>query len=117
MFQHYRGERPPHFAHPSELELARLLDASGIPWLYEPHTFALAHDTEGRISEAFTPDFFLPDAGMYVECTTANRSLMTRKRRKVRRARELHDLVITLHERDDLEGLLHRYADWKEKRR
>jgi hypothetical protein len=54
---------------------------------------------------------------MYVECTTADRSLMGRKRRKVRRARELHDLVITLHERHDLEGLLHRYADWKQKRR
>ena len=116
-FKHYRGEAPPNFAHPSELELAKLLDASGIPWLYEPHTFALAHDERGNVIEAFTPDFFLPDAGMYVECTTADRSLMTRKRRKVRKAREVHDLVVTLHERDDLEGLLRRYADWKERRR
>ena len=47
---------------------------------------------------------------MYVECTTADPSLIARKRRKVRKARELHDLVITLHERSDLEGLLGRYA-------
>jgi hypothetical protein len=54
---------------------------------------------------------------MYVECTTAERSLMTRKRRKVRMAREVHDLVVTLHERDDLEDLLRRYAEWKDTRR
>jgi hypothetical protein len=98
------------------LELARLLDSSGIPWLYEPHTFPLEHDAAGKVVEAFTPDFYLPDAGIYVECTTADRSLMSRKRRKVRRARELHDLIITLHERHDVEGLLRRYGDWKEKR-
>lgn len=82
-----------------------MLDASGIPWAYEPHTFVLEHDDAGNVVEAFTPDFFLPDAGMYVECTTADRALMARKRRKVRRARELHGLLITLHERDDLERL------------
>ncbi len=54
---------------------------------------------------------------MYVECTTARRALMTRKRRKVRKARQLHDLVVTLHERDDFERLLRRYADWKQARR
>ena len=59
--------------------------------------------------EAFTPDFYLPDVGMYVECTTAQRSLMARKRSKVRRARELHDLIITLHERGDFERLVKLY--------
>ena len=63
------------------------------------------------MTEAFTPDFYLPDAGMYVECTTAERALMARKRRKVRKARHLHDLIVTLHERDDFERLRRRYAD------
>jgi hypothetical protein len=67
------------------------------------------------VVEAFTPDFYLPEAGVYVECTTAERSLMARKRRKVRKARELHDLIITLHEGDDFERLLRRYTNWKEK--
>jgi hypothetical protein len=116
-FKHFRGDEPPRFAHPSELELAKLLDESGIPWMYEPHTFTLERNEQGNVVEAFTPDFYLPDAGMYVECTTAARSLMTRKRRKVRKARELHDLVITLHERDDFERLLCRYKDWKERTR
>src|SRR5437867_1240723 len=86
-FNHFRGERSPRFAHPSELELAHLLDASGIPWLYEPHTFVLEHDDHGNVVEAFTPDFYLPEAGMYVECTTVQPWLMARKRRKVRKAR------------------------------
>jgi hypothetical protein len=50
---------------------------------------------------------------MYVECTTAERSQMARKRRKVRRARERHDLIVTLHERDDFERLRRRYPDWR----
>jgi len=47
---------------------------------------------------------------MYVECTTAERALTGRKRRKVRRARELHGLTITLHEGRDFEELLRRHA-------
>jgi hypothetical protein len=68
------------------------------------------------VTEAFTPDFYLPDVGIYVECTTTARSLMSRKRRKVRKARELYDLIITLHDRHDFERLLGRYAEWKELR-
>jgi hypothetical protein len=54
---------------------------------------------------------------MYVECTTAQPRLMARKRRKVRKARELHDLIITLHERHDFERLRRYYADVKKARR
>lgn len=57
------------FAHPVEPELARLYDQHGIAWEYEPHTFVLERDAEGRVREAFTPDFFLPALGVYVECT------------------------------------------------
>jgi hypothetical protein len=45
-----------------------------------------------------------------VECTTTKRKLMSRKRRKVRRARNLHGLTVTLHERHDFERLLRRYG-------
>lgn len=109
-FKHFRGDTPPRFAHPSERRLAQLFDASGIAWEYEPHTFPLLQDEQGKVLEAFTPDFFLPDAGMYVECTTANRALMSRKRRKIRLARELHGLTITLHEGQEFTDLLRRYA-------
>ena len=109
-YRYFRGETPPRFAHPAERELARLLDVSGIPWLYEPHTFVLEQGPDGRVVEAFTPDFFLPGANLYVELTTQRTGLGARKRRKVRKARELHGLDIFLHEREDCERLLRRWA-------
>jgi hypoxanthine phosphoribosyltransferase len=87
-----------------------VLDAFGIPWDYEPHTFTLDRDADGNVLEAFTPDFYLPEVGMYVECTTASSSQMARKRRKVRRARELHGLTVALHEGAAFQELLRRYG-------
>jgi hypoxanthine phosphoribosyltransferase len=94
------------FAHPSEEAFARLLDAHGIPWEYEPHTFPLEVGADGRVLQAVTPDFYLPTIGTYVECTTMKPALATRKRRKHRRLRELHGVIVTLFERADLERLL-----------
>lgn len=76
------------FAHPVERELARLYDGYGIAWQYEPHTIVLERDSAGQVREAFTPDFYLPDLDVYVECTVARQSLTHRKRRKARIARE-----------------------------
>jgi hypothetical protein len=73
------------FAHPVERELALLFDQHEIRWLYEPHTFVLEEDADGTIREAFTPDFFLPDLGLYVECTVMRQKLTSRKTRKVRK--------------------------------
>ena len=93
------------FAHPSEGELARLLDESGIPWLYEPHTFVLERDSDGVVLEAFTPDFFLPGANLYVELTTQRRCLGSKKRRKVRKVQERHGIMVVLHELRHFERL------------
>lgn len=76
------------FAHPVERELARLFDAHGIEWQYEPHTFVLEQDPDGTVREAFRPDFYLPGLDVYVECTVMRQALARRKRRKVERARE-----------------------------
>src|SRR4029077_10692439 len=48
------------FAHPSEQEFARFLDYSPIRWVYEPVSFPIAWDGT-RVSEMFTPDFYLPE--------------------------------------------------------
>src|SRR6266852_571522 len=61
VFQAYRGSSPPRFANPAELEYAKILDWYGVPWLYEPRTFVLERDDDGRVTEAFAPDFYLPD--------------------------------------------------------
>jgi hypothetical protein len=104
-FQYFRGSAPPRFAHESEREFARALDEYGIPWDYEPHTFPLEYGPDGTVVEAFTPDFFLPEAGIYIELTTQLPSLRWRKRQKIRKARQKWGITVTLHERADLERL------------
>ncbi len=85
-FQAYQGEGTPRFVNEAELEYAKILDYYGIPWLYEPHTFVLARAEDGRVIEAFTPDFYLPEQDLYLEVTVMKQSLVTRKNRKLRRA-------------------------------
>jgi hypothetical protein len=78
------------FVHNSEHQLARLLDFYGIRWAYEPHTFVLERDADGNVTEAFSPDFHLPEFDRYLEVTTSRQALVTRKNRKVRRVRECY---------------------------
>jgi hypothetical protein len=75
------------FAHPSEREYAALLDVHGIPWEYEPRTFVLEHAPDGRLLEAVTPDFYLPFADLYVECTEMKPSSTSAARSSPRCAR------------------------------
>lgn len=109
-FRHFRGKLPPRFVNAAERELAELLDEAGLPWEYEPHTFPLAHDEEGRLLEAVTPDFYLPDAGLYIECTEMRPQLAHRKRRKLRKLRALHGEVVTLVGRREFERLREKYG-------
>jgi hypoxanthine phosphoribosyltransferase len=94
------------FVHPSELEFARFLDHYRIRWAYEPVAFPIAW-ADGRVSEMFAPDFYLPEHRLYVEITTMKQSLVTPKNRKVRRLRELYpDVNVTLLYKRDHEQLL-----------
>ena len=106
----YRGTEPPRFVNQVELECARILDWYGIPWEYEPTSFVLERDAEGRVTSAFTPDFFLPDQNLYVEITVMRQSLVTRKNRKLRELRRLYpDVRVKLFYRRDIELLAQRY--------
>ena len=99
------------FAHNAERQFARLLDFYGVRWDYEPHTFVLERGADGAPTSAFAPDFFLPDHGRYIEVTTLNQKLVTRKHRKLRRLRELHPHVdVTLLYQRDYLALLVRYG-------
>jgi len=81
------------FAHPSEREFAKLLDFYQIAWEYEPQSFPLRWAEDGRIVEQFTPDFFLPAEGVFIELTAMRQRLVTRKNRKIRRMRQLYPNV------------------------
>lgn len=108
-FQAYRGEGEPRFANDVELECAKLLDYYGIPWAYEPRTFVLEEDADGRVVEAFTPDFYLPEQDLYLELTVMKQSLVTRKNRKLRKLRERYpDVNAKLFYRRDIERLAQR---------
>jgi hypoxanthine phosphoribosyltransferase len=109
-FQAYQGTGAPRFANDVELECAKLLDYYGIPWAYEPHTFVLERDADGRVVEAFTPDFYLPEQNLYLELTVMKQSLVTRKNRKLRKLRERYpDVNAKLFYRRDIERLAQRY--------
>ena len=81
------------FAHQSEQQFARLLDFYGIDWEYEPRSFPIEFDDAGNPTGYFTPDFYLPDEDLFIEITTMNQKLVTKKNRKVRQLRALHPEV------------------------
>ena len=78
------------FAHASERQFGRLLDFYQIEWEYEPRSFDLERDSDGNVTQRFTPDFYLPQYDLYIEITTLNQKLVTKKNRKIRKLRELH---------------------------
>lgn len=99
------------FAHNAERQLARLFDFYAVTWAYEPHTFVLERADDGRATSAFTPDFWLPDHDRYLEVTTLDQRLVTRKNRKLRRLRELHPgLDVALIYQRDYRHLLAKYG-------
>jgi hypothetical protein len=109
-FQASSGTDPPHFANQAEVECARILDFYGLDWKYEPHSFILESDENGRVLEAFTPDFYLPQQDLYLEVTVMKQSLVTRKNRKIRKLRERYpDVRIKLFTRRDFERLAQKY--------
>jgi hypoxanthine phosphoribosyltransferase len=107
------GKTPkrPSFVHPSEEQFAHILDFYQIAWEYEPRTFELRWDEDGNVLEAFTPDFYLPEQDLYIELTTMEQRLITKKHRKLRRLRALYpDINIKLLNRSDFKGLMLKYG-------
>lgn len=104
-------DSPHQFVHPIEGEFARVLDYYGIRWEYEPRTFPLAWDEEENVTQAFAPDFYLPDQDLYVELTTARPKLVTIKNRKIRLMGELYPQInVQLWKRADLRNLMIRFG-------
>ena len=104
-------KKSPVFAHQSEEEFAKILDYYRIRWLYEPRTFPLAWDQQGRVIESFTPDFFLPEFNLYLELTTLKQRLVTKKNHKLRRLKELYPKInIRLFYARDFRNLMIKYG-------
>ena len=105
VFQAYRGTEPPRSLVPQNSSARKFSTTTTSLGIRAP-TFVLEQDEEGRVTEAFTPDFFLPEQNLYVEITAMKQSLVTRKNRKLRKLRERYpDVRIKLFYRRDLERL------------
>jgi hypothetical protein len=99
------------FAHRSEQEFARILDFYQIAWLYEPRSFDIAWDKSGAPVQKFTPDFYLPDYQQYIEITTLNQKLVTKKNKKIRRLKELYpEVKCKIFYQKDYRNLLLKYG-------
>jgi hypothetical protein len=99
------------FSHPSEEMFANLLDFYRIQWEYEPRSFPLQWDKDGHVTEAFTPDFYLPELELYVELTTMKQSLVTRKNRKVKLLRAIYPHInIQVFYQKDFQDLVFKYG-------
>jgi hypoxanthine phosphoribosyltransferase len=107
-----RADRPaPSFAHASEAEMARILDFYRVRWEYEPHTFPILWNLDGAVVESFSPDFWLPDLGLYLEMTTLRQKLVRKKNRKLRRVLELYpDLRVKLFYARDFRALMLKFG-------
>jgi len=97
-----------NFAHNTERQFAKLLDFYEIAWEYEPTTFDIDWDVGGNCTQRFAPDFYLPEFDLYIEITTLNQKLVTKKNRKIRRLTALYPDVRCkiLYQRDYLNLLI-----------
>jgi hypothetical protein len=99
------------FGHPSEQLFANLLDFYRIQWDYEPRSFPLQWDKDGNVTEAFTPDFYLPEFDLYVELTTMKQTLVTRKNRKIKLLRAIYPHInIQVFYQKDFQDLIFKYG-------
>jgi hypothetical protein len=99
------------FSHPSEEMFANLLDFYRIQWQYEPRSFPLQWDKDGKVMEAFTPDFYLPEVDLYVELTTMKQALVTRKNRKIKLLRAVYPHInIQVFYQKDFQDLVFKYG-------
>jgi hypothetical protein len=99
------------FGHPSEQMFANLLDFYRIEWNYEPRSFPLQWDKDGHVTEAFTPDFYLPEFDLYVELTTMKQALVTKKNRKVKLLRAIYPHInIQVFYQKDFQDLVFKYG-------
>lgn len=104
-----------NFSHPAEELFARVLDFYGLEWQYEPRTFPLEWDENGNVTEAFSPDFYLPAQDLFIELTTLRPQLTTIKNRKLRRLQDLYpEINIKLLKRREMRDMMIKYGLYEE---
>lgn len=98
----------PRLKNDAEIEVARLLDRYGVEWRYEPKTYPVEWDDDGRVTMAFSPDFYLTEFDTYLELTTMDQRYVTTKNKKARKAKELYGVNVKIVYRKDFEDIIAR---------
>lgn len=99
------------FANRSEEIFANLLDFYRIAWQYEPRSFPIQWDKDGKVLEAFTPDFYLPEFDLYVELTTMKQAHVTKKNRKVKLLKSIYPHInIQVFYQKDFQNLVFKHG-------
>lgn len=102
----------PELKNASELDFAHMLDMYHIDWRYEPKTFPIEWDEQGRVTLAFSPDFYLPKFNLYLELTTMNQKYVTMKNKKAKKLRELYPGVnVRIVYKKDFASMMERFAE------
>lgn len=108
-------EKPIIFKNESEEEFAKVLDMYNLQWDYEPRTFPLQWDSEGNITQAFSPDFYLPRFDTYIELTIMNQKYTSTKKKKMALLKKLYPGTnISIVYKNDYHHLIRRFAEWGE---
>ena len=99
------------FKNASEEEFAQILSMHNIEWEYEPRTFPIKWDTEGNITLAFRPDFYLPRFDTYIELTTMEQKYVSDKKKKVQLLKKLYPGInINIVFKSDFYSLVNRFG-------
>ena len=68
-------------------------------------------ESDGKVLESFTPDFYLPELDLYVEITTMKQANVTRKNRKVKLLKTIYPHVnIQVFYQKDFQNLVFKYG-------
>ncbi len=108
-------QKPIIFKNQSEEEFAKVLDMYNLEWDYEPRTFPLKWDSDGNITQAFSPDFYLPRFDTYIELTIMNQKYTSTKKKKMELLKKLYPGTnISIVYKNDYHNLIRRFAQWGE---
>ncbi len=91
----------PELKNESEIRFAKLLDRYQIDWRYEPKSFPVEWDDQGKVITAFRPDFYLPKFNLYLELTTMDQKYVAKKNRKARLAQKQYGIHVKIVYRRD----------------
>ncbi|MHB1484974.1 MAG: cytidylate kinase family protein [Saccharofermentanales bacterium] len=101
------------FKNPEEIEFAQILDTYHIEWIYEPKTFPIEWDSDGNVTLAFSPDFYLPKFDLYLELTIMNQKYVTLKNRKAKKLREIYPGInVRIVYKKDFQSLVERFSEF-----